>query len=90
MNREQTWNKEDGPFPNPLAADWNCKFRISSDKTNTALASSTTDGVTTGFLRVQIESYGFDEVVTVMSQPSGDTKIKDWISNRDANGVRVH
>jgi hypothetical protein len=44
-------------------------------------------------LSVQIESYGFEEVVTVMSQPSGGdgaNNLVDWISNTDPNGVRVY
>jgi len=46
-----------------------------------------------GFLVVQIESYGFEEIVTVMSQPADATAVTsmtDWIGNKDANGVRVY
>jgi len=83
-SRTKTW---DQVVPTAAAANWNCKYRVSLDKTNTAMVGQD------GFLVVQIESYGFEEIVTVMSQPADATAVTsmtDWIGNKDANGVRVY
>jgi len=73
--------------PTVEAANWNCKYRVSLDTSNKAMVDQD------GFLVVQIESYGFEEIVTVMSQPAdatAKTSMTDFISNTDANGVRVY
>lgn len=46
--------------PTAAAANWNCKYKISLDTAQGLVAKD-------NFLMVQIEQYGFEEVVTVMS-----------------------
>lgn len=77
--RSKQW---DFQVPTADAADWNCKYKISLDTTKLDAAK--------GFLMVQVEAYGFEETLTVMSQPAGAKNIVDFISNTDANGVRVY
>lgn len=80
--RSKQWDFE---VPTPKATDWNCKYRIFLDSGS---------GLPTAknFIMVQVEAYGFEETLTVMSQPAGgfNRKMVDWISNTDANGVRVY
>lgn len=79
-SRQKSWEFE---VPTLAATNWFCKYRVSLDPASGLVAKD-------NFLMVQVESYGFDETLTVMSQPSDATKIIDWKSNTDANGVRVY
>ena len=70
-------------MPTSEAADWFCKYRVSLDPAS-GLASKD------NFLMVQVESYGFEETLTVMSQPSGAKDMVDLDKNDPSNGVRVY
>jgi len=78
--RSKQWDFE---VPTAAAENWNCKYKVSLDTTTGLTAKG-------NFIMVQVESYGFEETLTVMSQPSGAKNIVDWISNTDPNGVRVY
>jgi len=78
--RSKQWDFE---VPTLDATNWNCKYKISLDTSSGLTAEG-------NFIMVQVESYGFEETLTVMSQPAGKKDIVDWISNTDANGVRVY
>jgi len=80
--RSKQWDFE---VPTTDATDWNCKYRLFLD-TASGLPSAN------NFIMVQVEAYGFEETLTVMSQPAGgfNKKIEDFLGNNNANGVRVY
>jgi len=81
--REQTWKME---VPDDAAATWNCKYRVRVD-TTFATAQKASNSDKEGFVVVQVEAYGFDEDVNIISQPTDAKSLKGDSTTSDENLV---